>query len=174
MKRAAAFALIVGVAAGTALFGSGSAAAADTATVYAVHGIPDTPVDVYVDGALAINDFQPTKVAGPLSLPAGTHKIDLTAADATDDSKPILSTSADLAAGANVTVVTHLSASGAPEITAFSNDVSQIPAGQARLVVRHTAAAPAVDIRAGGKVVLPGVTNPNQGMLVVPAGTGVG
>jgi len=44
-------------------------------------------------------------------------------------------------------------------------------AGQTRLVVRHDAAAPAVDVRAGGTVVLAGVTNPAEGVLNIPAGT---
>jgi hypothetical protein len=37
--------------------------------------------------------------------------------------------------------------------------------------VRHTAAAPAVDVRAGGQVVAPGLTNPDEATLTVPAGT---
>ena len=45
------------------------------------------------------------------------------------------------------------------------------PAGQTRLVVRHDAAAPAVDVRAGGTVVLAGVTNPKEGVLNIPAGS---
>ena len=43
--------------------------------------------------------------------------------------------------------------------------------GKARLVVRHTAAAPAVDVLAGGAPVVKNLTNPNQKALVVPAGT---
>ena len=39
------------------------------------------------------------------------------------------------------------------------------------MTVRHTAAAPAVDVRAGGQVVVPGLTNPNEESLTVPAGT---
>ncbi|TFV64260.1 hypothetical protein E4P40_27100, partial [Blastococcus sp. CT_GayMR20] len=53
----------------------------------------------------------------------------------------------------------------------FVNDVSPVPAGQARATVRHTAAAPAVDVRAAGQVVAPALTNPNEATLTVPAGT---
>ena len=74
-------------------------------------------------------------------------------------------------AGANATVVAHLTADGKPALTPFVNDVSAVPAGQARVTVRHTAAAPAVDVRAGGAVVVPGLTNPNEASLTVPAGT---
>jgi hypothetical protein len=51
------------------------------------------------------------------------------------------------------------------------NDVSTVPAGQARITVRHTAAAPAVDVRAGGAVVVPDLENPDEATLTVPAGT---
>ena len=57
-------------------------------------------------------------------------------------------------AGANATVVAHLTADGKPALTPFVNDVSAVPAGQARVTVRHTAAAPAVDVRAAGTVVV--------------------
>ncbi len=171
MKR-----LLVAVAgcamiAGTTLMTAGPASAADTGTVYVVHGIPGLPVDVYVDGALALDDFEPSTVAGPLELPSGDHEVAITAADATDASAPLLTASANLPAGASVSLVAHLAADGTPTVTPYVNDVSTIPAGQARIVVRHDAAAPAVDVRAGGAVVLPGVTNPQEGALVVPAGT---
>ena len=67
-------------------------------------------------------------------------------------------------AGANITVVAHLDADGDPKLTPFVNDVSKIPAGDARLVVRHTAAAPAVDVRAGGDPVFTDLTNPKRGV----------
>lgn len=173
MKRPIAVLSVGLMAAAAALFGAGSAGAAGAGagTVYVVHGIPATPVDVYVDGAKAINDFQPGTVNGPLELPAGTHKIAITAAGAKDASTPVISGTADLKAGANVSLVANLTAAGKPTLSVYSNDVSAIAAGQTRLVVRPTAAAPAVDVRAGGKVVLPGVTNPNQGVLNIPAGT---
>lgn len=159
------------LAAATALLAATPAAAADTAEVYVVHGVPGLTVDVYVDGQRALDDFQPETVAGPLDLPAGSHDVAITAADATDASDPVLSATADLAAGNSYSLVAHLSADGSPTLTAYSNDISTVPAGQARLVVRHDAAAPAVDVRAGGAVVLSNVTNPDEGTLTVPAGT---
>lgn len=68
-------------------------------------------------------------------------------------------------------MVAHLHASGAPVLTPFVNDVSSLAAGKARLAVRHTAAAPAVDVRAGGTPVIQGLTNPNEEVLVLDAGT---
>ena len=55
--------------------------------------------------------------------------------------------------GANVTVVAHLTESGKPTLTPYANDVSALPVGKARVIVRHDAAAPEVDVRAGGEPV---------------------
>src|SRR6478752_10337934 len=134
--------LIAATAAGSltvaaALFGALPASAADTAEVYVVHGIPGLPVDVYVNGALTLDNFQPETVAGPLDLPAGSHAVAITAADATDASNPVLSATADLTAGNSYSLVAHLSADGKPTLTPYSTDISTVPAGQARLVVRH-------------------------------------
>ena len=171
MRRLVAAAAAGSLAVALSLFGAGPASAADTAEVYVVHGVPGLPVDVYVNGALTLDDFQPETVAGPLDLPAGNYEVAITAADAADASSPLLTASADLAGGNSYTLVAHLDASGSPTITPYGNDISTISAGKTRLVVRHDAAAPAVDVRAGGAVVLAGVTNPAEGVLNIPAGT---
>lgn len=152
--------------------GPATASAQETGSVYVVHGIPDTPVDVYVDGKKAIDDFKPVSEQGPVSLPSGKHEVKLFAADAADGSgTPVLSASADVPAGGNVTLVAYLDEGGKPKISPFANDVGSVPAGQARLVVRHTAAAPAVDVLAGGKPAVQGLTNGQQKALEIPAGS---
>jgi hypothetical protein len=144
----------------------------DTGTVRVVHGIPGTPVDVYVDGARALDDFEPGTSAGPVDLPAGARDVAIFPADAADGSgTPLLRATADVPAGAAVTLVAHLSEAGEPTVTPFADDLSAVPAGQARLVVRHTAAAPAVDVLAGGQAVVRGLVNPDEATLEVPAGT---
>jgi hypothetical protein len=169
-----AFALAAG-ATGTLVALSASPALADshTATVSVLHAVPDTPVDVYANGERLIDDFQPGTLTDPLELPGGSYDLALFPADAPDGSgDPLLSADGvDVPAGANATVVAHLSEVGQPALTPFVNDTSEIPAGQSRVTVRHTAAAPAVDVRAGGQVVVPGLTNPNEESLTVPAGT---
>jgi hypothetical protein len=158
--------------AATLAVGPAAASAQETGAVYVVHGIPDTPVDVYVDGKKAIDNFEPITEQGPVDLPAGSHKVALFAADAADGSgTPVLSATANVPAGGNVTLVAYLDAGGKPKISPFVNDVSAVPAGQARLVVRHTAAAPAVDVLAGGKPVIQGLSNGQQKALEVPAGS---
>lgn len=170
MKRIAA-AAVLGIAAGLTMFGtSGVAGAADNASVTVVHGIPDTPVNVFVNGDLTLRDFAPETVAGPLSLPAGSYEVKIfPAANTAGTGNPVVQATAEVPAGANVTLAAHLTAAGQPAITPFVNDVSQLAPGQARLIVRHTAAAPAVDVRAGGTPVIQGLTNPNQEVLNLPA-----
>lgn len=141
------------------------------ASVVVVHGIPDTPVDVYVNDELTLDDFAFGTVTDALSLPAGDYGIDVRAADAEANADPILTADATLTGGANVSIVAHLDEAGAPKITPFVNDTAPVAAGNGRLVVRHTAAAPAVDVLAGGTPTFTALTNPNEAKADLPAGT---
>jgi hypothetical protein len=160
---------LAGLAAGLGATPAG--AQAGTASVVVVHGIPDTPVDVYVDGKLTLDNFAFKTVTDPVSLPAGSHDLAVRAADAPATAAPLLEAKASLTAGQNVSVVAHLDAAGKPKITPFANDLAKVKAGEGRLVVRHTAAAPAVDVLAGGQPVFRNLTNPNEAKADLPAGT---
>ena len=76
-----------------------------------------------------------------------------------------------MTAGENATIVAGLTASGTPVLTAFANDTSAAGTGKGRLVVRHVAEAPAVDVYAGGSKVISGLASGQQQALDVPAGT---
>jgi hypothetical protein len=76
-----------------------------------------------------------------------------------------------LPASGNVTAIAHLDAEGTPTLTVFENDTAPVAAGQGRLVVRHTAAAPAVDVKANGEVAFSNLSNPNEAKADLPAGT---
>ena len=167
--------LIAGGAAGLAIAIVGAVpAAADnhTASLSVLHGVPGLTVDVWVNGERTLDDFEPGDLAGPLDLPAGTYTVAITASDAADDSSPVIpAVDLPLEAGTSYTAVAHLDASGDPTATLFTNDTSTTAAGQGRLTVRHTAAAPAVDILAGGTPVISGLENPDEEILNLPAGT---
>ncbi len=169
--------LAVTAACGLALLGTAVPAAADeqggdAAMLSVLHGVPDTTVDVYVNGERTLDDFEPGDLAGPLELPAGDYEIAITAADAEDDSEPVIGpVDVTLEGGTDYTAAAHLDAEGQPTATAFVNDTSALEAGNGRLVVRHVAAAPAVDIWANGEVAVPGLENPNEESLDLPAGT---
>jgi hypothetical protein len=120
------------------------AISATSADLYVLPRDPRHPVDVYVNGALTLDDFQPGDLAGPLDLPAGDYEVALTAPDARDDSAPILGPRRiTLAAGTSYTATANLDESGAPALNLFTNDIATTNAGEGRLTVRHVAAAPA-------------------------------
>ncbi|WP_167043005.1 DUF4397 domain-containing protein [Salinibacterium sp. ZJ454] len=172
MRKTLAF----GIAAGAlvALAGTSPAFAShkDDAQLSVLHGIPGVTVDVYVDGALTLDNFEPGTLAGPLDLERGSYTVAITAADAADDSSPIIPAfDLKLKGGKNYTAVAHLTESGDPTATLFRNNTNPVKADNGRLTVRHVAAAPAVDVLAGGDAVISDLANPDQAKLTVPAGT---
>ncbi|PYY55104.1 DUF4397 domain-containing protein [Curtobacterium sp. MCSS17_011] len=175
MRKTLATGLSAGVlfaAAAVVLPATAATAATGEATLSVLHAVPDVTVDVYLDGERAIDDFTPGTLAGPMMVPAGAHQLAITASDATDASKPIIGP-ADVSfdAGGDYTAVAHDATDGSPTATVFTNDTSAVAAGQGRLVVRHVAAAPAVDVLAGGKAVVSNLSNPDEQALELPAGT---
>jgi hypothetical protein len=143
--------------------------AQEEARIHLIHGIPDTDVDVAVGGenvfeGFAFGDTEDLSalagetLAGLQVLLAGT---DTVAIDAGDVALP---------ASGNYSIIAHLDAAGTPTIAVFENDTSEIAAGEGRLTVRHTAAAPAVDVLANGDVAFSNLENPNE----VSADLGVG
>ena len=155
-----------------ALTAPATAATATTADLSVLHGVPGLVVDVWVNGERTLDDFEPGALAGPLELPAGTYTVAITASDAADDSAPAIGpVDLPLAAGTSYTAVAHLDADGDPTASLFTNDTSTTAAGQGRLTVRHVAAAPAVDVLAGGSPVITNLANPDEQVLNLPAGT---
>lgn len=121
-----------------------SAAPGDYATVSVVHGIPGTTVDVYVDGELALDDFAPEEIAGPLALTGETHSVEVKSSDgATSIIGP---DDFDLTGGGNFTIVAHYDTDMSPVLTAFQNDYEPVDTGMAEVVVRHVADAGTVDV----------------------------
>lgn len=176
------FALLAG-----GLFLSGLAAA-QTASIYVVHGIPGTngfPVDVQVTGpgvtACPVQGLTFGEIRGPLALPAGSYVFDIKAANAMApcSGATALSTGAAVSAGASVTAVAHLTA-GAPPAPTVSLFVNAVAAGTApgagRVTVHHTAAAPAVDVSvqrgkgSAAPAVIPNLSNGNSATADLLAG----
>jgi Domain of unknown function (DUF4397) len=150
----------------------GPAQAADNAQVSILHGVPGATVDVYANGNALLKNFKPGTLTDPQSLPAGSYDLKVVkAGDGADGDAVIEADNVKVPGGANITVVAHLNEDGDPSLTPFVNDVSKIPAGKSRITVRHTAAAPAVDVRAAGDPVFSGLSNPQEKSAEVAAGT---
>lgn len=119
---------------------------AGTGFVTVIHGVPGVTVDVYVNGALTLPDFEPNTITAALELPEGNYDIKIFPANADPNGTPIIAGSTFLPAGANASIIAHLTAAGAPTLSVFVNNLEDLARTKARLVVRHTAAAPAVDV----------------------------
>ncbi|MFE1444454.1 DUF4397 domain-containing protein [Streptomyces sp. NPDC058739] len=146
-------------------------AAEDQATVTVLHAVPGLTVDVYAGEDELIPDFKPGTLTDPMKLDAGSYDIKIFPDGEGPDGTPAIEKTVDVPAGANATLVAHLTADGDPALDAFVNDTSKVPAGQARLTVRHVAAAPAVDVRADGTPVFKDLVNPKEAKGDVAAGT---
>lgn len=148
-----------------------SAMAEDTASVSILHAVPGATVDVYANGNELLKDFEPGTLTDPQMLPAGDYDLKVVAAGAGADGEAVVEANGvTVPAGANITVVAHLTADGNPALTPFVNDTSASEEG-GRITVRHVAAAPAVDVRAGGTAVISGLENPKEAMMNIAAGT---
>jgi len=147
-----------------------AAFASDDARIHLIHGIPDTDVDVEIAGDVAIEGFEfgdTFDLAGFAGQTLEDLKVNLAgtntvAIDAGDTALP---------ASGNFTIIAHLDADGNPALAVFENDVSKIDVGEGRITVRHAAAAPAVDILAGGDPVFENVVNGEEGSADIAPGT---
>ncbi|MGF1595466.1 MAG: DUF4397 domain-containing protein [Acidimicrobiales bacterium] len=170
MRRASYFVAVIVAALTLPLLLMSPAGAQDSARIHLIHGIPDTDVDVEAGGATVFEGFSFGDTQD-LSTLAGSTLTDLTVKLAGTDDVAIDAGDVALPATGNYTVIAHLDASGTPTLAVFENDVSPTAAGEGRLTVRHTAAAPAVDVLAGGSPVFTNVSNGEGGSADLPAGT---
>jgi uncharacterized protein DUF4397 len=142
---------------GTLLFVVGTAgptpAASTQASVTIVHGLPGFTADIYLDGKLLLDGFEPTSTAGPLRLAPGTYDVDIREIGATADSPPVLSATLPIKAGSNISVVAHLTRAGDGTLTVFENVFRRLPAGRSMLLVRHVASGSPLSVRFDGRLV---------------------
>jgi hypothetical protein len=138
-----------------------------------IHASPDAPaVDVYLDGAKALENLAFGKTSGWVAVPAGEHRVQVTATGAAIDTA-VIDATVTLGKGAAYEVAaTGLLADIKPQINQVN--LSPIGDGQARVRVIHASPdAPAVDISVkGGDVLVPNLAFPNASdYLEVPAGS---
>ncbi len=147
-----------------------SAGEDDGPRIHLIHGIPGVEVDVEANGkdvftGFSFGDTQDLSALAGETLGGLKVKVagtDTTAIDVGDMRLP---------ASGSYTVIAHLDGDGNPAVSMFDNDISKIDAGEGRLTVRHTAAAPAVDILANGSPAFVDVANGKGGTVDLDAGT---
>lgn len=146
------------------------------ATVSVLHAIPEGSgadvVDVYAGDAMLIDNFTPGSLE-TLMVPEGTYDLAVFAdGEGPGNGTAVLEAAGvEVPGGANATVTANLDAEGNPALNVYVNDISEVAAGESRLTVRHIAAAPAVDVRADGAVIIENLVNPDEAIVAVPAGT---
>jgi hypothetical protein len=127
------------------------------AGVQIVHGIPDTPVDVYVNGEILAPGFTSGTIAGPIKLSPGQYDVAIygatdgpaaAAADRTDDA--VLSQSVTVTADP-ASLYAHLDANGTPTLSGFVEEFGALSPGQSRIVARHLAQGPEVTVLIDGE-----------------------
>ena len=147
---------------------SGAPSTAGDATVTVVHGIPNTPVDVYVNGTDVLPDFKFGTVSPALSF----HRDLCRCRGCGGDFHHVVESHRDPDGRRERHHRGQSRRLGKPDAHRLCQPTTPAPAGDAWVLVRHTAEAPAVDVYAGSTKVITDLTNPNSaGPLAVPAGT---
>jgi hypothetical protein len=161
---------------------------ARTAKLSLVHGIPGDslgasralPVQIRVyrlfDGVQVFDGVPFPTATDTLTVKPGIYRIQVRVNEA-----PVTLTRwTYISPGENVTAVAYLTDSGRlsnksgkpqPRLGIFTNDTSNPGSGNARVIVRHLADAPAVDVLAGGATLINALSNGSSATAVVPAGT---
>jgi hypothetical protein len=162
--------LAVAASLAVSMLGVGTANAAD-ASLNVVHGVPGLDVNVCVNGAVAIPDFNPGEVVTGVALAAGAYDFKIVGVNDDCDAPAVLeATGVALEAGKNYTAIAYLAEDGTPTLGLFKNNVKPLDKGVSRLTVRHTAAAPEVDVWANGSVLLQDVPNGASATMKVTTG----
>lgn len=144
--------LAVGLLATVGVAAPAQAISSSSSDVYVVHGIPGVVVDVYVEGALTLEDFTfgAAGVAGPLDLPSGDYQIQVVPAGGDPAADSVIDEVASVPDNKSVSLVAQYDAAGDYKLGVYVNDISTIAAGQGRVTVRHAAEAGAVAVVVNG------------------------
>lgn len=168
---------LVGLVAGTSSAANGRpATTTKTAKVTVFHGVPGVTVNVYVNGKKTLAGFKAGKFAGPLTLPVGKYRIDITSAAADKMAKKktkdiIGPVNVFVKAGKNYTLAAYLNLKGKPSLKVLDNNISAVAMGQGRVTVVHLAKAPTVSVEADGGTLIPSLSNGGFAGADVPTKT---
>lgn len=135
-----------------------------------VHGIPGMTADVAVDGTVVIDDFVPGSLANITSFAGQTLRNVTVTDDATGDVVIGPLATLEVPATGSHSIVAHLDADGEAVLSVFANNTAAVATNQARLTVRHTAEAPAIDLIIADQRPIVAATNGQSAELELPAG----
>ncbi len=146
---------------------------AGSATITVVHAVPGEggfPADIYLNGEVVLDSMVFEAVSAPIEVPAGKVGVQIFVAgsDPTTDT-PLIDESVTLDAGADYTAVAQI-IDEAPAVALYVNDLSPVPAGEARLTIRQSSAEGPLDVVVNGVPVVSELAAPNEATVEVAAG----
>lgn len=158
-----------------AAIGLSASATAQNADVYIVHGIngidlqsnEDFPVDIQLNDAPLLAGVPFRARTDAYELAPGTYNIKISPADPNNpySQPPVIDVDVDFLADTTYSVIAHLDENFGATASVFVHDLANMPNLTSRVGIRHTAAAPAVDVLLESAfpfiddVFVPGATN---------------
>jgi len=130
--------------------------AADNAYLYIVHGIPGRdiadnlnpgfPIDVLIDSTCLARGLTFGNTSGPLSFSAGTYDVEISDANtlAPCTNPTIIDSQVTLTSGESVSAVAAIRG-GEPKLLQFTDSLSPVVPGNARVIFSQVADAPALE-----------------------------
>jgi hypothetical protein len=144
------------------------------ATVTVIHAVPAEdgfPADVYLNGDLVIDGFVFEAASELFTIPAGEALLEIYPQDADPEATdPAVSDEVTFEAGVDYSIVAQV-VDGAPVLSLFINDTSQVAAGQARLTVRQTSGLTDLEVALDGESLFGGLAQATDATADVSAGT---
>lgn len=140
----------------------------DGPPVFLVHGMPGTVLEVRIGPdrrlkGLRFGQFHNLRAFAGTTLSFGFSIL--------DTGEPVVATDGfAVPSDHSASLVVHHAADGSGALTAFDNDLDPLEPGVGRLVVRHLAAAPPLDVMVDGETVLAGVEHGWEESIELPAG----
>lgn len=149
-----------------------STAGAQSATpaISLIHGIPGTTVDLVVDGTVVLDAFAPGSIVDITSFAGRTLVNVEVLADDTGDVVIGPIATLEVPDTGNWSLIAHLDGDGEATLSSFENNLADTDNDQARLTVRHTAEAPAVDLVIADQRPVTNAANGASAELELPSG----
>ncbi len=165
-------ACLIGLAAPVALAAAPAHAADGDATITVVHGVRGLVADVQLDGKLVLSGFAPERVTDPLSIPAGTHRVQAWPSGSDPATTPaVVDQTITVTAGERASAAIGLGNDGKAVITLFDDAALLLTSGSTALAVRGLAQAGAMRVTAGSTSVSGSLTSTQQAVVQIAPGT---
>jgi hypothetical protein len=127
-------------------------------------------VSLYANSDVLINKLNTGTVDGPINVTPARYNFAVRTRGSSGDSAPLAAiTGVVLTANENATVVAGFTATGLRKMWVSVNPTTSVASGKARVIFRHVASAPPVDVYLGSTKKVNNLVNSQQATLTIPA-----